>query len=249
MTELRPEMILPGSLEHGKSWPLGLLLAFVCAILLHTCGVQVHFPQAPDTPCSTDPVPNTSLLGLQVHGLLLRGHPQTECRNSQNMSKVLRYVNKRTHFGLFGAAGLRDMIATTQRVQVPNIKGPWSQKPLRVWYLEPDTSSIGHLDPLGTKQHMDQLPLRSSETSNIGYLDPMGKFCQIPSPSPAVASEGPPSAMPLQPWPTLLRRSLRGVVYNGHITSTELLNPSHTHGPHNVNPVLTIHMSSPFKKS
>ena len=37
----------------------------------------------------------------------------------------------------------------TQRVQVPNIQGPWSQKPFRVWFLEPETSNIGCPDRLG----------------------------------------------------------------------------------------------------
>ena len=37
----------------------------------------------------------------------------------------------------------------TQRVQVPNIWGLWSQKPLMVWFLEPESSNIGYFDPLG----------------------------------------------------------------------------------------------------
>ena len=37
----------------------------------------------------------------------------------------------------------------TQRVQVPNIQGLWSQEPLRIWLLEPETSNVGYLDPLG----------------------------------------------------------------------------------------------------
>ena len=38
-----------------------------------------------------------------------------------------------------------------QRVQVPNIEGLWSQKTLRVWYLEPESLNVGYLDPLGPR--------------------------------------------------------------------------------------------------
>ena len=38
--------------------------------------------------------------------------------------------------------------AITQRVQVPNIQGLWAPIPLRVWFLEPETSNVGYLDPL-----------------------------------------------------------------------------------------------------
>ena len=38
------------------------------------------------------------------------------------------------------------VLIVPQRVQVPNI---WSQIPWRVWFLEPETSNIGYLDPLG----------------------------------------------------------------------------------------------------
>ena len=37
----------------------------------------------------------------------------------------------------------------SQRVQVANIFGLWSQIPLKVWYLEPEYFNIGSLDPLG----------------------------------------------------------------------------------------------------
>ena len=42
-----------------------------------------------------------------------------------------------------------DRGSTSQRVQVPNIEGLWSQIPLRVWLLGSKTSNIGYLDPLG----------------------------------------------------------------------------------------------------
>ena len=34
-------------------------------------------------------------------------------------------------------------------VQVPHIEGPWSQKPIRAWYLEPESFNNGYLDPPG----------------------------------------------------------------------------------------------------
>ena len=37
----------------------------------------------------------------------------------------------------------------TQRVQVPNTYGVWSQNPYRAWFLQPESSNIGYLDPLG----------------------------------------------------------------------------------------------------
>ena len=37
----------------------------------------------------------------------------------------------------------------SQRVQVLNIGGLWSQIPLRVCVLEPESLNIGYLDPLG----------------------------------------------------------------------------------------------------
>ena len=40
-------------------------------------------------------------------------------------------------------------IAQSQRVQVPNILGLWSQKPLRVGFLGPESLNVGYLDPLG----------------------------------------------------------------------------------------------------
>ena len=39
----------------------------------------------------------------------------------------------------------------SQRVQVLNIEGLWSQKPLRVWFWGPENLNIGYLDPLKTK--------------------------------------------------------------------------------------------------
>ena len=38
----------------------------------------------------------------------------------------------------------------TQRVQVPNIYGLWSQKPVRALLLGLETSNIRYLDPLGS---------------------------------------------------------------------------------------------------
>ena len=40
-------------------------------------------------------------------------------------------------------------VGGAQRVQVPKISGLWSQKPFRVWFLEPESLNIGYLDPLG----------------------------------------------------------------------------------------------------
>ena len=37
----------------------------------------------------------------------------------------------------------------SQRVQVPNISGLWSQIPLKVWFWGPETLNIGYLDLLG----------------------------------------------------------------------------------------------------
>ena len=45
-----------------------------------------------------------------------------------------------------GGAELRRQQLLPRRVQVPNIYGPWSQKPFRVWFLEPEASNIGYLD-------------------------------------------------------------------------------------------------------
>ena len=45
-----------------------------------------------------------------------------------------------------GQQGLGDW---TYKIQVPNISGFWSQIPYLSWILEPETSSIGCLDPLG----------------------------------------------------------------------------------------------------
>ena len=32
---------------------------------------------------------------------------------------------------------------------MPNIYGLWFQEPFGVWFLEPEASNIGYLDPLG----------------------------------------------------------------------------------------------------
>ena len=38
----------------------------------------------------------------------------------------------------------------SSRGQVPNTCGPWYQRPVRVWFSEPETLNIGYLDPLST---------------------------------------------------------------------------------------------------
>ena len=53
---------------------------------------------------------------------------------------------------------------TSKRVQVSNIQGLWSQKPLRVWFLEPTSLNIEYLDPLGMQA--------SPKSKRISYRDP-----------------------------------------------------------------------------
>ena len=48
---------------------------------------------------------------------------------------------------LYGSTDERPRLA--QKVQVPNIQVLWSQIPLRVWLLEPESLNIGYLDALG----------------------------------------------------------------------------------------------------
>ena len=55
----------------------------------------------------------------------------------------------------------------TQRVQVPNIEGRCSQKPSRVWYLEPESLNIGFLDPLGNK--MAVASKRAGRSASRGF--------------------------------------------------------------------------------
>ena len=50
--------------------------------------------------------------------------------------------------------------STSQRVQLPNISGFWLEKPYHLeCILEPETSNIGYLDPLGFKHVLLLLPL------------------------------------------------------------------------------------------
>ena len=62
-------------------------------------------------------------------------------------------VGASSHLTLFGRAVLT---CTTRRAQYTNYgiyrkntEGFWSQEPLRVWFLGPETFNIRYLDPLG----------------------------------------------------------------------------------------------------
>ena len=66
----------------------------------------------------------------------------TACRDGSLSSRIVYgcRLNVMTHV---------EFPTITQRVQVPNFQGFWSQKPFRAFLGGPESLNIGYLDPLG----------------------------------------------------------------------------------------------------
>ena len=72
--------------------------------------------------------------------------------NSCHLSSCFRTLISRPSAGILLSmleVIKRALYSVTERVQVPNISGLWSPKPLRVWFSKPESLSIGYLDSLG----------------------------------------------------------------------------------------------------
>ena len=69
------------------------------------------------------------------------GGPQNNCRLVWRITTSWRRSSKNPESHL--------QASTSQRVQVPIIEGLWSQRPLIIWFLEPECLKIGYLDPPG----------------------------------------------------------------------------------------------------